>query len=354
MASWPDDNLVIRTGVRRSRVPALSAADLGKRRGLLREGNRHDPQQELQGPGPPAPARNRNAARRRVRAHDARKQRSQPVQGLLADAAGAVTAMNPADAAGLLPAAWQAVSVVGAAAELLAQCAGTRDYRGPFRLAGQPLSDAVKAMRAVPALRSAPAEVNPAGSPASRLTGSDAEEIRAGILATCDALAGALGHVPPGIRPPSAARACRAAARSARLISGIYQAPAVPPADDDGTAAARPCYLDAGTLAEMGTAISAHLCELLTADPADTTAALAAAWYGFSLAPHPRPVPGQPLPRPGGPAREPMPAWCHPRLLDRRPLENGAVAATTVVVAEDRNDVVSDRNSWLRPVSPDP
>ena len=218
------------------------------------------------------------------RAHDTLKQRSRPVQGLLAGAAGAVTAADPADAAVILPAAWQAVCVIGAAAELLAECAGTRDYRGRFRLAGPPLSDAVKAMRAVPALRSAPAEVNPAGSPASPLTGPDAEEIRAAIVAACDALGGALNRVPPGTRPPSAARACRAAARSARLISGIYHAPPVPPADDGGTAAARPCYLDAGTPDEMGTAIGAHLRELTAADPAGTTAALTAAWYGFSLA----------------------------------------------------------------------
>lgn len=264
-------------------MPALSAADLGGRRGLLREGtamtrnrNRKDQARQLQ----------RETGSRRAaatRAHGSLKQRSQPVQGLLADAAAAVTVADPADAAVLLPAAWQAVCVVGAAAELLAECAGTRDYRGRFRLAGQPLSDTVEAMRAVPALRSAPAEVNPAGSPASRLTGPEAEEIRAAIVAGCDALAGALGRVPPGIRPPSAARACRSAARSARLISGIYQAPAVPPADG-GAAAGRPSYLDAGTPAEMGAAIGAHLRELTAADPADTTAALAAAWYGFSLA----------------------------------------------------------------------
>lgn len=218
------------------------------------------------------------------RAHDTRKQRSLPVQGLLADAVAVVTAADPADATMFLPAAWQAVCVVGAAAELLAECAGTRDYRGRFRLAGQPLSDAVKAMRAVPALRSAPAEVNPAGSPATRLTGADAEEIRAAIVAACEALVGALGRVPPGVRPPSAARACRAAAGSARLISGIYQAPPAPPADDGGTAAGRLCYLDAGTPDEMGAAIGLHLRELTAADPADTTAALVAAWYGFSLA----------------------------------------------------------------------
>jgi hypothetical protein len=206
------------------------------------------------------------------------------VQVLLADASAAVTTVDLADVPRFLLAAWQAVCVVGAAAELLAKCAGTRDYRGRFRLVGQPLSDAVEAMRAVPALRSAPTEVNPAGSPASRLTGSEAEEIREGIVTACDALAGALSRVPSGTRPPSAARACRAAARSARLISGIYQPPAVPSADDDGTAASRACYLDAGTPDEMRTAIGGHLRELAAADPADVTAALTAAWYGFSLA----------------------------------------------------------------------
>jgi hypothetical protein len=244
---------------------------------MTRNRNRKDQARQLQ----------RETGSRRAaasRAHQALKQRSRPVQGLLADAAEAVTVADPAEAAVFLPAAWQAVCVVGAAAELLAECAGTRDYRGRLNLAGQPLSDVVQAMRATPALRSASAEVNPAGSPAGRLTGSDAEEIRAAIVATCEALAGALGRVPSGIRPPSAARACRAAARSARLISGIYQAPAVPPADDGGAAAGRPCYLDAVTPAEMGAAIGAHLRELLTADPSDTTAALAAAWYGFSLA----------------------------------------------------------------------
>ena len=218
------------------------------------------------------------------RAHDALKQRAQPVQGMLAGAAGAVASADPADAAAFLRAAWQVICVIGAAAELLAECAGTRDYRGRFHVAGEPLRDAVDAMRATPALRSAPCEVNPAGSPADQLTESDAEEIRTAIVTTCDVLAAAVGNVPPGIRPPSAARACRAAGQSARLISGIYQPPAVPPADDGGAAAARPCYLETGTPAEMGAAIGAHLRELRTIDPADTTSAMVAAWYSFSLA----------------------------------------------------------------------
>jgi hypothetical protein len=244
---------------------------------MTRNRNRKDQARQLQ----------RETGTRRAaasRAHDSLNQRSRPVQDLLAHAAAAVTAADPTEADAFLPAAWQAVCAVGAAAELLAECARTRDYRGRYRLAGQPLADAVEAVRAVPALRSAPAEVNPAGSPASRVTGPQAEEIRAAIVITCDALADALDRVPSGIRPPSAARASRTARQSARLVSGIYQAPAVPSADDGGAAASRPCYLDAGTPAEMGAAIGAHLRELLTADPADTTAALTAAWYGFRLA----------------------------------------------------------------------
>jgi hypothetical protein len=251
-----------------------------KETAMTRNRNRKDQARQLQ----------RETGSRRAaasRAHDALKQRSQPVQVLLADAAVAVGGADPADATAFLPAAWQAVCVVGAAAELLAECAGTRDYRGRFHLVGQPLSDAVEAMRAVAALRSAPTEVNPAGSHADLLIKSDADEIRAAIVTTCDALASALGRMPPGIRPPSAARACQAAGRSARLIGGIYQAPAVPPAGDGadgGAAVGRPCYLAAGTAAELGEAIGVHLRELLTVDPADTTAALVSAWYGSSLA----------------------------------------------------------------------
>lgn len=81
------------------------------------------------------------------RAHDTLKQRAQPVQGMLAGAAGAVAGADPADAAAFLRAAWQAVCVIGAAAELLAECAGTRDYRGRFHVAGEPLRDAVDATR---------------------------------------------------------------------------------------------------------------------------------------------------------------------------------------------------------------
>jgi hypothetical protein len=264
-------------------VPAFSVAILAggvgsrvKETVMTRNRNRKDQARQVQ---------RQTGARRAAasRAQEALKQHAQPVQGLLTEAASAVASADPADATALLPAAWRAVCVVGAAAELLAG-AGTRDYRGRFLVAGKPLGDAVGAMRATPVLRSAPTEVNPAGSPADQLSEAVAGEVRAAIVATCDVLAGALSRVPPGVRPPSAARACRATRRSARLISVIYQAPAVAPADDGDAAAARPCCLDAGTPAEMGAAIGAHLRELLAVDPAETTSAMVAAWYGFSLA----------------------------------------------------------------------
>jgi hypothetical protein len=77
-------------------------------------------------------------------------------EDLLADAAAFLAGADPADAASIVP----AVCVIGVAAELLAECAGTRDYRGRFYAAREPLDDAVSALRATPALRGAPVDVN--------------------------------------------------------------------------------------------------------------------------------------------------------------------------------------------------
>ena len=243
---------------------------------MTRNRNRKDKARQLKREG----VRHAAAARER----DALTQRDRPVQDLLANAAACVAGADPADAAAILPAAWQAVCVIGAAAELLAECAGTRDYRGRFYAAREPLDDVADALRATPALRSAPIDVNPAGSPEDQLRGDTAEEIRAAITTACDALAEALGRVPSGIRPPSVSRASRTARRSARRVSSLYQAPAAPPAEDGGAAASRPGYLEAGTLAEMRATIGAHLRELYAVDPGTTTAALVAAWYSFTLA----------------------------------------------------------------------
>ena len=89
---------------------------------------------------------------------------------MLAGAANAVASADPADATAFLPAAWQAVCVISAAPS----CSPSRrDPRlpGAFRLAGEPLDDVADALRAAPALRNAPSDVNPAGSPADRLHG---------------------------------------------------------------------------------------------------------------------------------------------------------------------------------------
>jgi len=242
---------------------------------MTRNRNRKDKARQLKRDG----VRHTAAARER----DTLMQRDRPVQDLLADAAASVAGADPADATAILPAAWQAVCVIGAAAELLAECA-SRDYRGRFYAAREPLDDAVNALRATPALRSALIDINPAGSPEDQLSGDIGEEIRAAITTTCDALAEALGQVPSGIRPPSVSRASRTARRSARRVSSIYQAPAAPPADDGGAAATWPDYVEAGTPAEMRATIGTHLRELHAVDPGATTAAMVAAWYSFTLA----------------------------------------------------------------------
>lgn len=243
---------------------------------MTRNRNRKDKARQLKRDG----VRHAAAARER----DTLTQRDKPVQDLLADATASVAGADPSDAGAILPAAWQAVCVIGAAAELLAECAGTRDYRGRFYAARDPLDDAVNTLRATPSLRSAPIDMNPAGSPEDQLSDDTAEEIRAAITAACDALAGALGQVPSGIRPPSVSRASRTVRRSAHRVSRIYQAPAALPADDAGATASRPDYVEAGTPAEMRATIGAHLRELHSVDPCATTAALVAAWYSFTLA----------------------------------------------------------------------
>jgi hypothetical protein len=243
---------------------------------MTRNRNRKDKARQLKRDG----VRHASAARER----DTMTQRDRPVQDLLAEATASVAGADPADAAAILPASWQAVCVIGAAAELLAECAGTRDYRGRFYAAREPLDDAVNALRATPALRSAPVDVNPAGSPEDQLRDDTAEETRAAIATACDALAEALGQVPSGIRPPSVSRASRTAGRSARRVSSLYQAPAALPADDSGAAASRLDYVEAGTPAEMRATIATHLRELHSVDPGATTGALGASWYSFTLA----------------------------------------------------------------------
>jgi hypothetical protein len=83
---------------------------------MTRNRNRKDKARQLKREGV------RHAAA--VRERDTLTQRDRPVQDLLADAAASVAGADPADAAAILPAAWQAVCIIGAATELLAECAG--------------------------------------------------------------------------------------------------------------------------------------------------------------------------------------------------------------------------------------
>lgn len=93
------------------------------------------------------------------------------------------------------------------------------------------------------------------------------------------ALAGAAGHA----QAKAARRACRAGAAAGRRVAGIYRAgktrrPVL------AEAAAHPEWLQALTAEEMQQVIDSHRDQLEAADPADTAAALAAAWYGFAVA----------------------------------------------------------------------
>lgn len=211
-----------------------------------------------------------------------REQRGCQIHDLLTEAAGAIGNADPGDVPSVLRRAWAAVCLIGAATEILSVCGDAAEDRSRRLLAQRPLAAAVRALRATPALRGAPAAVNPAGGPDDRLDGAAVAALREAVISCCDTLEQVMSRVPSDARPPSAARAAAVIARSTQAISRIYQAPAV--LEPAGRAAASGLgYLPAGTPAELQAAIGGQLHELSVADPNDTVAALEAAWYGFSL-----------------------------------------------------------------------
>ena len=222
----------------------------------------------------------RHAAAARQEAE--REQRSRQIHDLLTEAADALGKTDPGDVPSMLRRAWTAVCLIGAATEILAICADPAGNRSRRLLAQRPLAAAVRALRAAPALRGATSTVNPAGSPDDQLGEPAAETIRDALIACCDTLQQMMSLIPSDVRPPSAARAFAVVAESAHAISGIYRAPAAP--EPAGRAAAsRPEYLPAGTPAELQATVDEQLHDLSAVDPQDTTAAMEATWYGFSL-----------------------------------------------------------------------
>jgi hypothetical protein len=132
-------------------------------------------------------------------------------------------------------------------------------------------------------LRGTSTEVNAAGRPGDRLDDAAASEICRLLAETADALSAAMPGAAGQTKAKAARRACRTGAAAGLCIAGIYRAGKTrrPTLAD---AAAHPEWLQAHTPDEMQQVINCHQDQLQAADPAETAAALAAAWYGFAVA----------------------------------------------------------------------
>lgn len=206
-----------------------------------------------------------------------------PIGELLERAAAGLRAAEVTDTDAVLQAAWAGVCTIGAAGQLLSACADPGHYPACWLLAEPVLTGAVRALRATPALRGTSTEINPSGGPGDRLDDAAASEICRLVAQTADALSAALSGAAGHAQAKAARRACRAGAAAALRLAGIYRAGATR-RPILAEAAAHPEWLQAHTADEMQEVIDGHRDQLEAADPADTAAALAAAWYGFAVA----------------------------------------------------------------------
>jgi hypothetical protein len=202
---------------------------------------------------------------------------------LLEQAAADLRAADVTDTDAALRAGWAGVCATGAAGQLLSECADPGHYPACWLLAEPVLAGAVRALRATPALRGASTEINPAGGPGDRLDDAAASEVCRLLAETADALGTALSGAARHARAKAARRACRAGTAAGPRLAGIYRAsktqrPVL------AEAAEHPEWLQAHTRDELQQVIDSHRDQLEAADPADTAAALAAAWYGFAVA----------------------------------------------------------------------
>ena len=206
-----------------------------------------------------------------------------PIGELLEQAATGLRSAEVTDTDAVLQAAWAGVCTVGAAGHLLSACADPGRYPACWLLAKPVLAGAVRALRATPALRGTSTEINPAGGPGDRLNDTAASEICRLLAETADALSAALAAAAGHAQAKAARRACRAGAAAGLQLAAIYRARATSRPVLAETAA-HPEWLQAHTAEEMQQVIDGHRDQLEAADPADTAAALAAAWYGFAVA----------------------------------------------------------------------
>lgn len=206
-----------------------------------------------------------------------------PIQHLLQQATAGLRAADVTDTAAVLQAAWTGLCTIGAAGELLSACADPDCYPARWLLAEPVLADAIHIVRATPALRGTTTEINPAGSPADQLNDTAASQISHRLAETADGLAATLSQAAAHAHAKAARRACRAGAAAARQIAKTYRASkTVRP--DRAEAATHPERLRAHTPEQLRQIIDGHRDQLQASDPADTAAALTAAWYGFAVA----------------------------------------------------------------------
>lgn len=206
-----------------------------------------------------------------------------PIGELLVQAAAGLHAAEATHTDAVLQAAWAGMCTIGAAAQLLSACADPGHYRACWLLAEPVLAEAVRALRATPALRGTSTEINPAGGPDDRLDDAAAREICRSLAETAGTLSATLSGAAEHAQARAARRACRAGAAAGLRVAAIYRAdPARRPTRPE--AAAHPEWLQAHTPEEMQQVIDGHRDQLEAADPADTAAALAAACYGFAVA----------------------------------------------------------------------
>lgn len=205
-----------------------------------------------------------------------------PIGDLLREATEDMIAVDASDTAAVLKSAWTALCIIGAAGELLSICAEAEHYPLRWRLTEPVLSDAVHALRAAPALRGKSSEIDPAGGPDKNLDDRAADLIRRHLVETAEALSATLSRAAPQEKSKASRRACRVGAAAARRVVEVYR--------PDGVAqplhpraAAHPERLPAYTLGDFQQVIDDQLHQLEIADPADTTAALTSAWYGFAV-----------------------------------------------------------------------
>jgi hypothetical protein len=210
------------------------------------------------------------------------EQRRRSVHELLAEASGALRVVDVADTAETLRRTWTVVCLIGAAGQILAQCADRDDFLPRWLLAQPQLTDAVTALRSIPELRGHSTVVNPAGDPDERLADMDAAVIHDALIQAAETLHSVLEPLAPDARPSSAAHACTVVSAAARDLADRYRAPKAPWAVDQ-TAGERPAYLPAITPDELRVLINTHVAELRAADPRHTTAAFVATWYAFAV-----------------------------------------------------------------------